>query len=168
MNVSSMFECGSEATSNLPVLTTEGILFDELRIRICHMNNKLNIIASGPAIQLAELGEQLCWIGAACRQSTTNGMRCCTPKIVSGNGQDGLTFTVSFDETSLVGEGEAIIGNGAIWHALFRNPVIVKGYPIPARDAGIAGLEIPLTVMAGQTGARDVDYFNGGIVIKSL
>jgi hypothetical protein len=58
--------------------------------------------------------------------------------------------------------------NGACWQSLFRNPVIVKGYPISARSHQERGLEIPLNLMAGLGEASRVTNFISGLVVKGF
>ncbi|RQM05375.1 hypothetical protein DH86_00004357 [Scytalidium sp. 3C] len=51
---------------------------------------------------------------------------------------------------------------------MFRNPVVVKGYPIPRRSEPDTGLEIPLNIMAGLIGTRHINIFNEQLFIKSF
>ncbi|KAH8812294.1 hypothetical protein F5884DRAFT_855596 [Xylogone sp. PMI_703] len=57
---------------------------------------------------------------------------------------------------------------GQCWHHLFRNPVIVGGYPIPRRSKHGTGLEIPLNIMAGLAQAQHIDAFNNKLFIKGF
>ena len=58
--------------------------------------------------------------------------------------------------------------NGQCWHHLFRNPVVVKGYPIPRRSAPNLGLEISLDTMAGLARTKCINTFNNKIFIKGF
>lgn len=51
---------------------------------------------------------------------------------------------------------------------MFRNPVLVKGYPIPNRAEWHTGLEIPLNVMAGLARGDQLDRFNERVYIKGF
>lgn len=59
--------------------------------------------------------------------------------------------------------------NGGCWHQLFRNPVIVGGYPIPRRKSkSDVGLEIDLDTMANLMGTHYVDIFQNKVFIKGF
>jgi hypothetical protein len=53
-------------------------------------------------------------------------------------------------------------------HKLFRNPVVVKGYPIPRRIDWNTGLEIPLNILVGLARSTCVDGFNNKTYIKGF
>lgn len=126
---------------------------------------------AGPFDIVAEIGEQLSWLGAALRSShTKNSIAYCTPSI-SVRPNDGvssetaeyrITFSVEdIDETEL-GNG------GTCWRGLFRNPVIVRGFPIRSRVDENAGADIPLNIMAGLSEATHATVFNEKIFIKGF
>ncbi|RSL81845.1 hypothetical protein CEP52_017102 [Fusarium oligoseptatum] len=58
--------------------------------------------------------------------------------------------------------------NGQCWHDIFRNPVVVRGYPILRRVECSTGLEVPLNIMAGLARTQRVDRFNDKIYIKGF
>lgn len=58
--------------------------------------------------------------------------------------------------------------NGRCWRDLFRNPVVVKGYPIRDRSAQDIGLEIPLDIMAALVGSHRITRFAERTFIKSF
>jgi hypothetical protein len=60
------------------------------------------------------------------------------------------------------------IPNGSCWQKLFRNPVIVKGYPLLARNHNEKGLEISLDVMASLGNATRAAVFNGTLLVKGF
>ncbi len=115
-----------------------------------------------PAI--AEIGQQMAWLGAALRSSPSDYRIGYSKPLATFSSGLVATFKFSFEVTEL--EPEAQQRNGSCWRSLFRNPVIVEGYPILARENGEKGLEIPLNVMAGLSQASWVTNFNGGLVIK--
>lgn len=51
---------------------------------------------------------------------------------------------------------------------MFRNPVVVKGYPIRARTNPNTGLEVPLNVIAGLVRSKRADSFDGKLYIKGF
>ena len=55
---------------------------------------------------------------------------------------------------------------GSCWRHMFRNPVVVKGFPIRARSQPQAGLEVPLNVMAGLVDTRHVNVCYGAVYLK--
>jgi hypothetical protein len=58
--------------------------------------------------------------------------------------------------------------NGQCWLRLFRNPVMVKGYPIPRKPAPGMGLEISLDTMAGLLETCRINIFDNKIFIKGF
>ena len=58
--------------------------------------------------------------------------------------------------------------NGSCWRGMFRNPVIVTGYPIPRRSEAEAGLEIPLDMVATLTNCRRLVKFNHTVFLKGF
>ncbi|KAI9370912.1 hypothetical protein BJX61DRAFT_548656 [Aspergillus egyptiacus] len=141
--------------------------------------------ATGNVYTLAQLGEQFAWIGAAIRSSPfPDGVACMQPMIqrleVNSNSSKQkqneyhaeatcrLTFEV---RRGPVKQSKGGSGNGECWHNLFRNPVLVSGFPIARRPDQIlsaTGLEIPLRMMARLAKAKVVDSFCGRTVIKGF
>jgi hypothetical protein len=60
--------------------------------------------------------------------------------------------------------------NGQCWYNLFKNPVVVEGYPILRRPPGTDnhGLEIPHNMMAGLVQASRMNRFGESLVIKGF
>jgi len=57
---------------------------------------------------------------------------------------------------------------GQCWHDMFRNPVMVNGYPtLNKREHGV-GLEMPLNMIAGLAGSERAVEFNGNVFIKGF
>jgi hypothetical protein len=54
------------------------------------------------------------------------------------------------------------------WHVLFSNPVIAYNFPIPSRDDGFLGLEIPIRMMAALAGASHAVEFGDGLILKGF
>jgi len=57
---------------------------------------------------------------------------------------------------------------GRCWFSMFRNPVVVNGYPVLARREKSLGLEMPLNMMAGLTGSNRANEFDNKIIIKGF
>lgn len=124
--------------------------------------------ATGVEPILAEIGEQLAWLGAACRASPKDWMAYSTAQITLLESSN-LLFRLDFliDDLPHHGEHEPE-QNGSCWHSLFRNPVIAKGYPVLARNHQEKGLEIPLNMMAQLGEASRATEFDGSLVIKGF
>ncbi|KAL8365007.1 hypothetical protein RB595_004020 [Gaeumannomyces hyphopodioides] len=138
---------------------------------------KLMVTAHGPAPSIAEIAEQLAWVGAALRPSPQEqGVCYCTPYIKylgEGDGSDPTpgtsptpesSFVIGFNFISVDSEG----ANGQCWHDMFRNPVIVRGYPISRRTATQTGLEMPLNMMARMVRADHVTPFGSTWYLKGF
>jgi hypothetical protein len=90
-----------------------------------------------------------------------------TPSVTLSTGNTP-TFTFTFQLKEIEPTHPSVQTNGSCWRPLFRNPVIVEGYPILARAHGEKGLEITLDMMAGLSQASRVTNFGGGLVIKGF
>ncbi|KAF5725137.1 Pfs NACHT ankyrin domain-containing protein [Fusarium mundagurra] len=105
-----------------------------LRVRVG--NSTVIAEVNGVAATIAEIGEQLAWLGAAFRNSPEeNKLVYCSPNIaILQNDSPSprfdtqpsreITFKIQF-AMERAEESRAI--NGQCWHALFKNSVIVKG-----------------------------------------
>lgn len=58
--------------------------------------------------------------------------------------------------------------SGTCWHSIFWNPTIVLGYPIPARDNGIQGLQISLGLMSSLTMITRAMMYGNVLMLKGL
>lgn len=136
-------------------------------------NSKLIAEASGTAYSLAEIGEQLAWLGASLRLSPNKtGVVYCRPEISpivtdrgqssSSNGRWNLAFKF---ESEVQPQSQS---NGCCWLNLFSNLVIVKGYPIPTRPEYNTGLEITLDVVSELIGAQHATIFKGSVFVKGF
>jgi len=125
---------------------------------------------------IAETGEQLAWLGAALRSSQyESGVSYCAPVIYATNTttsealsspESAIHFQFKFLVEKVGKKAEPL--NGQCWHSLFRNPLVVKGFPIPRRREHDYGLEIPLNMMADLTGTHRANMFKDKLFIKSF
>ncbi|UKZ59991.1 uncharacterized protein TrAtP1_001279 [Trichoderma atroviride] len=140
--------------------------------------SKVMVTANGPMTCLVEVGEQLAWLGAALRVPPHDqGLACCSPFIsVPAIGtklapsvktilHHNVKFKIGFRDEIQQGFSRL---NGKCWHNLFKNPMVVKGYPIPARVDKGTGAEIPFNIMAGLARTQRVDCFKGMTFIKGF
>ena len=133
----------------------------------------------GSRSSVVEIGEQLVWLSSALRSSPFAGIALCSPYIKIGDrdpgDKEGLTYRADGDGSPVVGidvtfeEGKAKPDSeGQCWHSLFRNPIIVRGFPIVERDPHLPGLEIPLHIMAGLVQATRAYAFDETMILKGF
>ncbi|KAJ0425969.1 hypothetical protein BJY00DRAFT_324414 [Aspergillus carlsbadensis] len=142
--------------------------------------------ATGTAYTLAEIGEQLAWLGAALQSSpypdgvTSMQAGIKTLWVIHDNSKFpgdgflsevlcGLEFKVCAPESNARTSGPN--SNGECWHSLFRNPVLVRGFPIARRASELGsatGLEIPIHMMARLARSRVLNSFCGRTVLKGF
>jgi hypothetical protein len=77
-----------------------------------------------------------------------------------------LFYSIEF--TMQKGEPHAQLVNGQCWQSIFRNPVVVNGYPILNRPESETGLELPLNVMAALAQTRYATFFGGKLYMKGF
>lgn len=112
---------------------------------------------------IAEIFQQAIWMGAALRVSRHERVQYSNFCLAGSGTVDWLgrsRFNVTFDTSELSNEEQSC------WLPLFANPVIARGFPVPERQNGEQGLEVPLEIMAALGGARHVTEFEGGLVLK--
>lgn len=130
--------------------------------------------ALGTVASLAEVGEQLAWIGAALWLSpSADGVAPCIPSIdlapfegTDVSSEISMAYHITFTVHKEKRQTNSL--NGQCWHNMFRNPVLVEGYPILRRPESNSGLEMPLSMMAALAKTRTVDEFDGRVFIKGF
>lgn len=81
----------------------------------------------------------------------------------------GVTLKLIMSEEPFLDKDETGTGKTAnCWHALFNNPVVSKGFPVPLRPPGTPGLEISLEAMGILVGAPRLTIFNNRAVLKGF
>ena len=140
---------------------------DKTHITLEINDETVSATVKGTEPAIAEIGQQLAWLGAALRSSSSeNRMAYSTPKIIFSSGISAVMFRITFQVTEIEPAYHGRQRNGSCWRSLFRNPIIVEGYPILARENEEKGLEIPLNIMSGLGQASRVTNFDGGLLIK--
>ncbi|KAL7918478.1 hypothetical protein ACQKWADRAFT_316483 [Trichoderma austrokoningii] len=131
----------------------------------CITDSKFTTEAFGTAASIAEVGEQLAWLSASLRSSSHTGIALISPSIdiIRHNPNVECRITYTFE----TGE-DSPSDNGQCWHNMFRNPVLVTGFPVLRRPKLNTGLEIPLNMMAALANSRRIDEFHGSIFIKGF
>lgn len=125
----------------------------------------------GIADVVAEVAEQIAWLVGALRQSSLDfGPVSCRPRI-----QEYTNIATHFRiEIHLDLDRRDYFGNlrnhddGRCWYGMFRNPVVVAGYPILRRPTKSHGLEVSLNLMAELIGGQRVNDMMGNHYIKGL
>lgn len=148
--------------------------------------NRLKARIEGVPDTIAEIGEQLAWLGSALRSSTLEiGVSFCTPRIdhienIEVLETSTLRMSVSYpiDFHIKPGSLDHKTFQGACWRGLFRNPVVAEGYPIRRRASSEddsletnvvgVGLEIPLNIMTGLIQSKFITDFDSKIYAKGF
>ena len=140
----------------------------------------LDIIADGTIYLLTELGEQLAWLSAAlhpsppgsgvvyCKPSSsvlTNQQKINPTREQDQEGQPDCIVQIGFHFEATQDDSEA---NGSCWQHLFRQAVVVKGYPILKRPAPDTGLEVPLEIVGSVAGSQGITVFSNSLIIRAL
>lgn len=128
---------------------------------------------------VTEVMEQLIWLDAALRRNpVSSGLLCYSQPSLKYIGLPGKalfraeaalhSFRVQYTTGDFNG-GSSMYGQ--CWHQLFRNAVVVQGYPIPSRarddELGL-GLEITIPMMAKLARAQHLNIFHGTPMIKGF
>jgi hypothetical protein len=149
-----------------------GSLADHTIITVRSWDTTLRLKVSGTLESVAEVAEAIGWLSAALRSSSEDrGILSISPKIANTHVQSEtadstcLSCEITFQTEVEVVDSEL---NGQCWHNLFRNPVVVKGYPIMHKPAGDTGIEMPLDVIAALARANRVTTFMGRTFIKGF
>lgn len=130
--------------------------------------SSIEVEVGGTAASIAEIGEQIAWVGAALRPSCVeSGIATCTPHAHIDDTMTPATCTVSFTMEEYKKSGAVPI-NGQCWHELCQNPVLVVGFPIPTRSPRALGLEVPLDILSGLTKCPRVNMFLGRYYLKGF
>ncbi|KAF5560177.1 nucleoside phosphorylase [Fusarium napiforme] len=151
--------------------THECLMPDLTRLVAWINGSKVMVQTTGSAASISETGEQLAWLGAALRSSPhPHGLSYCTPSIRSMHRDpempQAVVCIIGFELEQRLEPPDN--ENGHCWHGIFRNPVVVNGFPILPKLERNTGLEMPLNIMAGLARADRVDQFNDKVYIKGF
>ncbi|CAG9984016.1 unnamed protein product [Clonostachys byssicola] len=150
---------------------------DGTSLSITQGQSQCFIVVRGGFEFVAEIGEQLGWLASALRPSELpEGVLSCVPQISSidlhgqstykGNITINASCRITFS-MNRINDSNPLLP-GFCWANMFRNPVVVAGYPIRHRDQGDTGLEIPLEAMAGLVQSNQVFSIDGNIMLKGF
>ena len=145
------------------------------RIEGWRMKNVMVIKATGSLPEIAEVFEQILWMGSSMRcGSIKDVLFRCFCKI----GQ-GVQTSITFPDGSHVPEiyqisvtysiekaTDTFTNTGLCWQNLFQYPVIAMNFPIAHRAAPILGLEMSLGTMISLSHSQHIGKFDDMVVIK--
>ncbi|KAK2592511.1 hypothetical protein QQS21_009786 [Conoideocrella luteorostrata] len=119
----------------------------------------------GNAITVAEVGEMFSWITSAVQSAPDDKVAFVVPTLRYDPTSSLLDF--KFDATQN-GRDDVPPAAGQCWQDLFRNPVVVCGFPIRRRPSGCeAGLEFSLGLLAALMDGPRIVEFAGLVLLKA-
>jgi hypothetical protein len=140
-------------------------------VELSFVKPHLHVRVEGTSDSIAEIAEQIGWLGAAIRAShKRSGVSISSPRIRTfpppkhGDSASSCVFEFLIDGAIEYPDNR----DGQCWHLLFRNPVVVRGYPIPRRERYNSGLEIPLNMMSGLSESPRLNEFLGSYFLKGF
>ena len=118
----------------------------------------------GTVAAIVEIGACLSWVGAVV-QPAPSEISLLRPSV---HYRGFSVFNINYVIRPL--EPSRRHNNGQCWHDLFREAVIVEGFPIPRRPIGknLYGIEVPLEIMAGLAGTQRINSYAGKMFIKGF
>lgn len=133
-------------------------------------NGGFLIRANGPEDTVIEIGQQFIWLAAALRPSPfENDIAFCLPIVGEAKSQSESSYEIGVDfGFEPLDTGNQAMGRepGCCWLDMFRNPVVVGGFPIRTKPGRGLGLELPLGFMASLAGSELLSNFDGRSYIK--
>jgi hypothetical protein len=170
------------------LLTAEGLKIDNAfaaifpdstEVSCCIGDEETTFTAKGVLDAVIETAQQVAWLGAALRSEPfKDGVGTCSVDMqkiwtegnMSKDEEDRPIRLVSSFEfpVRLIKTPETRRESGECWLDMFRNPVLVTGFPILTREDGVPGLEIPLNMAASLVGSQYIRTFDGRLFIKGF
>ncbi|CAG8265990.1 unnamed protein product [Penicillium salamii] len=133
--------------------------------------NSVHVLVSGISSWVIEVGVILSWIGSALRSSPAEDRPAtCRPFLLPQVMDEPQSISEVVCKINFSTESSVCppTSNGTCWVDLFRNPVVVEGYPINRRSILHPGLEMPLSLMAVLVGTSHVQPFAGKLFFKGF
>ena len=115
-----------------------------------------------------EVVEQFAWLGAACRASPHQRRIAVTSARLVAEKDYNIHFKLEYSVRELSPQEQRRVQYENCWHSLFKNPVIIEGFPIPARSGSVKGLEIALDLMAGLGLTESLTVFDDCLIVKGF
>jgi hypothetical protein len=142
------------------LLETDQIFPQQIQISL----KEMKVSVSGTEGLLVAVGQQLAWLGAACRDSAGQLAHCYTSFTdINSTGLElpDLKFQIKYEITTLDSRELS-----SCWNDLVGDSVVVAGFPFAQRDSSAIGLEVPLQIMATIADIPLVTYYRGGYILK--
>lgn len=154
---------------------THTTLSNATRIKSRWNQTRLILAASGISYCVAELGDQLAWLSTALASSKDDGsITYSRPQIRNTKSLYERTLDVLQQNWVIQHERAGLRSycdndaSGGCWQGLFRNPVVVQGYPIPRRIIANSGLEVSFDLMATLSNTQRLVDFDGRTFLKGF
>lgn len=135
-------------------------------------------MAIGQVDFVSEIADQLAWLASNLRPSPVPvGVLACTPKIslfkvddqvTRAHGAVSISVLCELEFPMAIDQDISCSTPGFCWANLFRNPLLVTGYPIRRRATPDTGVEISLRVMAALVQSRQLTGFGEKIILKGF
>lgn len=129
---------------------------DNTKIKASHHSRSICVTVIGNRFTIADVGEQLAWMCTALQSSPFAGIASSTPvcsRRISSDPTSELEEVVNLEimpvATELKETGFADDNKAAAncWFNMFRNPVLVRGFPILKRSVPDSGIEMPINMI---------------------
>jgi hypothetical protein len=142
-------------------------LFDKTKLTAwIEPSGYFTLEVAGVAETIVEVGEVYGWMSAALRSAPGDTVASVIPVLDIGAKNNDPTFQVN---VRLQRSGDSLRFAGQCWHDLFRNPVVVLGFPVRRRPPGQEpGLEFSLATLAALVGTRRIAVFCGKVFLKGF
>ena len=127
--------------------------------------------AEGIQETIIEVGELFAWMAGALRSAPGDRIAYVTPYLATKSDSDfrqsneDIMCEIKFVLQKSAAQSPS---NSKCWQNLFRNPVVVLGFPVRRRSQQEAGLEISLATLAALLGARRIAVFDGKVFLKGF
>lgn len=140
-------------------------------------NSKFLLSVTGDIFSVAEVADQVAWVGAALRSSplAPSGAYSVAHLHVLEMFEEFVTARASIHgrceikfRMERLSEADVAHQPGSCWRDMFQEPVIVTGYPILRRPMEEAGLETSLQIVAALTNCRRVTNIAGKAFLKGV
>ncbi|CZR64828.1 uncharacterized protein PAC_14727 [Phialocephala subalpina] len=142
---------------------TSYLEYPDLRISVQLATPYVLVKVTGSKNTIVEVVQAIGWMAAALRTSSSEQVQYSELELSLPPSSAFIKAFLMTFKTVPLPEGEK-----SCWYPLFINPVIARGFPVPSRDNGEAGLEISVEMMAALGGARYAVEFEGGLLLKGL
>ncbi|GFF36596.1 hypothetical protein IFM46972_04939 [Aspergillus udagawae] len=152
---------------SIPSLRCSVTLFDNTKVTSwVEPSGCFSLEAVGVAETIVEVGEVFAFITVALRSAKGDLVASVTPTIDNGAKTSDqtcrLTIRLQYSDGPLQSTGQC-------WQDLFRNPVVVLGFPVRRRRPDQEpGLEISLATLAALLGTRRIVVFCGKVFLQGF